>query len=71
MVEVIVGNSGDKKNFAGAAKDFVNAASISDPRITELVRHLARVSADKDYKEVTDSRKVRYSSPAKKGLKND
>lgn len=66
-----MGNAGDKKNFAGTANDFVNAASISDPRITELVRHLARVSADKDYKEVTDSRKARYNRPAKKGPQND
>lgn len=64
-------SSGDKKYFANPAKHFAVASSAVDPRIVELVRHLARVAADNDYKTLTEADKLRNDGPRKKGPKND
>lgn len=50
---------------------FDAAARLQIEQITDLVKHLARISAENDHERLTDPGKLRYSIREKKGPKND
>jgi len=54
-----------------ATKPFADASRFTPDPILELVRHLARISAEKDYKELTETSSLPYNALNKKGLDND
>lgn len=59
----------DKKSNhqGGLAKPFGDAAAPADNELHELVKLMARIAADKDYKEVLEKSKTEYTACQKKG----
>lgn len=59
----------DAENLTDAivTPDFSAAAISPSDAIVELVRHLARISAENDYKAFLKSLGNRYSGPQQKG----
>ena len=49
------------------APHFDNAVKQNSPELLELVRHLARISAENDYKAFLKKTGMRYSDDRKKG----
>lgn len=45
---------------------FSDSSSMLDTNIHELVRHLARMAAENDYKKLLKTGKIPYSFPKKK-----
>lgn len=54
-----------------ASKPFAEASQFTPNAITELVKHLARISAENDYKKLTETSNVPYDTRNEKGLKNE
>lgn len=54
-----------------ASKPFAEASRFTPNAIEDLVRHLARISAENDYKNLTETSNVSYDTPNEKGLKNE
>ena len=52
---------------ANVAPSFGQVAVPQSLAVIELVRHLARISAENDYKEFLNSLQSRYSGPEQKG----
>jgi hypothetical protein len=52
---------------ASIAPNFGDVAIPKKVALIELVRHLARISAENDYKEFLKSIEKRYSGPQQKG----
>lgn len=64
--------SGDKqKTTDSTAEKFATAALHPEPRLLALVQHLARITAEKDYKALTDSSNPSYDQSKTRGLKHD
>lgn len=57
----------DKTEMGKVALDFGVASLHPNTALTELVRHLARISAENDYKAFLKSLPNRYSGPQQKG----
>lgn len=64
-------NRKSKHQKGRASKPFAEASQFTPNAITELVRHLARISAENDYKKLTETSNVSYDAPNEKGLKNE
>lgn len=61
----------DKTPKGPVARPFEAAARLPSDQITDLVRHLARISAENDHKSLRDSSKTSYTPREKKGPKNE
>jgi hypothetical protein len=51
----------------GIAKPFGDAATSPNDGLTEFVKLLARIAADKDYNELLETSKTSYNGPKQKG----
>jgi hypothetical protein len=57
----------DKK---GSGENLANGLEVTTHE-RALVRHLARMAAEKDYKSFLKNRKIPYTSPQGKGTRHD
>tara|TARA_B100000378_G_scaffold132686_1_gene107190 strand:- start:1876 stop:2079 length:204 start_codon:yes stop_codon:yes gene_type:complete len=58
-----------KRQKSELIKQFAAVSALQSPDLTELVRHLARISAAKDYETFLLSSKMSYNGPSAKGKK--
>jgi hypothetical protein len=54
-----------------ATNPFTKASKLSSDPILELVKHLARISAENDYNKLTETSSLPYNALSKKGPSHD
>lgn len=61
MIDKVISSNGSPLS------DFKSAGTPFSPAIVELIRHIARISAEQDYKSFLKTTAARYSAGLEKG----